>query len=533
MSYFYEAEAVRQAARGGWLAILEQLAPALGEAIEKAPRHVDCPFPAHGGKKDFRLFRDAAETGGGVCTCGTSHDGFEMLMKINGWSFKDALREVGDLIGAERKEIHKKKRDKPSQSASLQSSPEQTTERGKPRRTVKGRLLAFGPAPYRFDEKESCSFFAKVEIRKDVETVLWSVDLERALGNAGAQTDDIVVLRLYEKQPVTIQLPKRKGSEAREQTVHKNIWECQNLTPRAVTATAEQDTQKPVRSAEKQTSQATTNEESLTASSSPEWLEEAKAKAAKREKARKRNDERIQGNQAEQWGRCIGINSSLASPVHSYLRGRGITLRLNNISSDDVRFSSGLDYYEENEEKHYEKIGVFPALVAAVRSPEGEILTLHRTYLTPTGEKANVENPRKMMAVPDSVSLKGGAIRLGEPDNGVLGVSEGLETALAATQGTGIPCWSTVNAVLLAQFEPPANVHTVVVFADKDHSNTGEVAAEQLRVKLEASGIKVKVLMPQQIIPNGEKGIDWNDVLVKHGMLGFPPRGIIRALRSA
>ncbi|WP_286597389.1 DUF7146 domain-containing protein [Thiopseudomonas alkaliphila] len=529
MSYFYEAEAVRKAARGGWLAILGQLAPVLSEAIEKSPRHVDCPFPGHGGKKDFRLFKDVAETGGGVCTCCTSHDGFELLMKINGWSFKETLRSVGDLIGAEKKMM---RGNKSEVQASPKPSHTEAKKSGKPRRTIKGRILAFGPAPYRFDEKESSSYFVRVEVSTDVERVLWSVDLERALGNADVQAGDLVILRLYEKQPVQIQLPKRKGSDSeQEKTVYKNIWECQNLTPRVVTE-AEQENE-PESSGEINVCSTPEKTQSKNAGSDPQWLQEAKKKAEKREQARKINDKRIQSSHADLWSKCIAINSSLASPVRSYLHGRGITLRRLNIDSSNVRFASALEYYEENEEKRYVKIGEYPALVAAVKSPQGEILTLHRTYLTPEGNKADVDNPRKMMAIPNTVSLRGAAIRLGEPKNGVLGVAEGLETALSATQGTGIPCWSTINAVLLAQFEPPEDVHTVVVFADKDLSSTGEIAAEQLRVRLEAVGVKVKVLMPQQVIPQGEKGIDWNDVLTKYGMLGFPVRGMISKLQSA
>ena len=54
--------------RGRWLDIFRAFAPALDDACLRVGRHVPCPV--HGGKDGFRLFEDAAETGGGICnTC--------------------------------------------------------------------------------------------------------------------------------------------------------------------------------------------------------------------------------------------------------------------------------------------------------------------------------------------------------------------------------------------------------------------------------------------------------------------------------
>ena len=74
-----EACDVRQLAAGRWTEILEAVAPALEPALRRPGRHVPCPV--HGGKDGFRLFRDVAQTGGGICnTCGAFHDGFAVLM---------------------------------------------------------------------------------------------------------------------------------------------------------------------------------------------------------------------------------------------------------------------------------------------------------------------------------------------------------------------------------------------------------------------------------------------------------------------
>jgi putative DNA primase/helicase len=95
-------EQVRYASRGQWLWILSALAPALNIAIERFCRsksaHVPCP--CHGGKDGFRLFNNAAETGGGICnSCGSFTDGFELLCWINGWTKSQCLQMVANQVG--------------------------------------------------------------------------------------------------------------------------------------------------------------------------------------------------------------------------------------------------------------------------------------------------------------------------------------------------------------------------------------------------------------------------------------------------
>ena len=56
--------------------------------------------PVHGGKDGFRLFSNYQENGACVCnTCGEFRDGFKTLEWINGWSFFEALKHVGALLG--------------------------------------------------------------------------------------------------------------------------------------------------------------------------------------------------------------------------------------------------------------------------------------------------------------------------------------------------------------------------------------------------------------------------------------------------
>jgi hypothetical protein len=170
-------------------------------------------------------------------------------------------------------------------------------------------------------------------------------------------------------------------------------------------------------------------------------------------------------------------------------------------------------------------------MVAVVRGPDGKAVSLHRTWLTPDGRKAPLAQPRREVARPSYFSTHGAAIRLGMPGE-VLGVAEGIETALSAQQACGFAVWSTLNATLMAQLVVPQEVRTVVIFADKDRTvngkHAGQSAASSLAQRLVSEGRDVLICIPPDSIDEGSKGIDWNDVLMRHGPQGFP--GYLRRL---
>ncbi len=144
----------------------------------------------------------------------------------------------------------------------------------------------------------------------------------------------------------------------------------------------------------------------------------------------------------------------------------------------------------------------YPAMLAKVTAPNDDPCTIHRTYLTSNGGKAPVEAPRRMMP---GVIAKGAAVRLTLPA-AVLGIAEGIETALSATELTGISCWAALNASMLRTWEPPKSVTRVVIFADNDKKFTGQAAAYDLAHRLSTKGYDVDVRVP------GGAGEDWNDV---------------------
>ncbi len=200
--------------------------------------------------------------------------------------------------------------------------------------------------------------------------------------------------------------------------------------------------------------------------------------------------------------------------TQAYFKSRGLNIGL--VANQDVRLVDELIY---GSDKNGAMIRC-PGFICAVRNASGEIQTLHRFYLTEDGAKAAVDNPRKLMGIANHKSVSGASIQFGRPNDGILGIAEGLETALSVVAATGMSCWSAISAHGIESFEPSVGVHTVVVFADKDRSLTGARAATALKERLETSGIKVIRVFPKAEISEGSKSIDWNDVLVAGG--SFP-----------
>ncbi len=132
----------------------------------------------------------------------------------------------------------------------------------------------------------------------------------------------------------------------------------------------------------------------------------------------------------------------------------------------------------------------------------GERAALHRTWLDRDhAGKARVTMPRKMLGNMPT----GAAVRLME-HQAVLGIAEGIETAISASILFRVPVWAALTAGLLETWIPPATVTTVYVFGDNDGSNTGQAAAYALARRLKLGGLTVAVEIPQIT------GWDWNDV---------------------
>lgn len=188
----------------------------------------------------------------------------------------------------------------------------------------------------------------------------------------------------------------------------------------------------------------------------------------------------------------------------TYLRSRGLVLD---------PYPSMLRWIMDAPYTHADKSRTLhPAMLALFVGADTAERTLHVTYLTEDGRKADLAPPRKLAPGPVP---RGGAVRLRNSCD-TLGVAEGIETALSAMILHDIPVWATLTAGALIKFQPPPNVRNLVVFADNDVSFTGQTAGYSLAHRLKTDGLSVEVRMPDAAYA-GPKGADWNDVVMAGG----------------
>jgi hypothetical protein len=136
-------------------------------------------------------------------------------------------------------------------------------------------------------------------------------------------------------------------------------------------------------------------------------------------------------------------------------------------------------------------------MVAAVQRPDGKIVSVQTTLLTPAGRKASVAIPRLTTG-----ALGSGAIRFGKATD-VLGLAEGIESAASAMQLTGVPTWACLGASRMHSVAVPDHVRELHLFGD--HDVPGQAALE--RTAYEHRHKRVVLRFP----PDGCG--DWNDFL--------------------
>ncbi len=208
----------------------------------------------------------------------------------------------------------------------------------------------------------------------------------------------------------------------------------------------------------------------------------------------KRDDDYLRKTIANMW--AAGVPVTVGDPVDIYLQRRKLAIR-----SPALRYLAKCRYHETGEEPRW-----LPAMLASVIGPTGDMINIHRTYLTLEGSKADVRTVRKMMPGPVPHAS---AIRLTKAF-ARLGVAEGVETALAASQLYGMPVWSVVNSSMMLSFQPPVEVGELHIFADNDKVYGGQSAAYAL-----AHRVSVSPLAPRSVAVHvpPHPGTDWNDVL--------------------
>lgn len=146
--------------------------------------------------------------------------------------------------------------------------------------------------------------------------------------------------------------------------------------------------------------------------------------------------------------------------------------------------------------------GFYPAMIAAMRSVDGDVIAAHCTFLDlKTDNKVRGDGIRDRLIFG---SCKGGAIRLAEATDRVA-VCEGIEDGLSIMQCSDWPVWVTGGTSNMRAVKIPVTVHEVMVCADSDEA--GIAAAHDLAQRLVREGKRVRIATP----PAPYK--DFNDML--------------------
>lgn len=225
--------------------------------------------------------------------------------------------------------------------------------------------------------------------------------------------------------------------------------------------------------------------------------EESPAERRKRQEAERRERARKLAFCANVWRETVEAE---ASPVATYLRGRGITgpipraLRFHPAAPMSYPWNAG-----EGRE-----LLTLPAMVAVATAEDGKSAAgLHITALAPDGSgKAALRNPRRMFG-----ELGGAVVQLAAfpGEGGTLAVAEGIETALSYRDLSGAPTWAALSTSGLRRFTPPRGLRLLIVAADRDDGGEGMEAA---KFCAERAARRCEAII--QAAPEGQ---DWNDAL--------------------
>jgi phage/plasmid primase-like uncharacterized protein len=199
-------------------------------------------------------------------------------------------------------------------------------------------------------------------------------------------------------------------------------------------------------------------------------------------------EERDRMRQAQEIAR--GMLPAAGTLAERYLRNRGIRIRLPPV----IGFAPKLYFGPARRQ--------LPALVAVLHDSGGRQIAVQRTFLdTESGRKAEPASEAKRTLGP----MHDCAVKLSRPSR-VLGLAEGLETALSASQLFSIPIWATLGNARFTAVKLPPEVEQLVLFADNGKDGRVDPRALQAAEELDHRGIAVVIEAPE-----GVK--DWNDHL--------------------
>lgn len=185
------------------------------------------------------------------------------------------------------------------------------------------------------------------------------------------------------------------------------------------------------------------------------------------------------------WQHCQDARGTL---VETYLRSRRIHVQI----PDDIRLHPRL--------RHLPTGTAWPGMVAAVRDAGGALVALHRTYLRPDGMGKAEIDPTKMTLGP----VGGCSVHL-TPAGPHMIVAEGIESALSAMGGAGLPTWAALSTGGIRKLILPPLPSASIVTIAADNDPVGLDAARVAAQRWITEGRTVRIAKPPAPF------VDWND----------------------
>jgi putative DNA primase/helicase len=193
------------------------------------------------------------------------------------------------------------------------------------------------------------------------------------------------------------------------------------------------------------------------------------------------------------WNEAQPILGTIAA---TYLASRNYQLTEAVIAADSLRFHPVCPFGH----------CFFPAMIGLMRDAiSADPVGIQRTALQDDGLGKRVlpdRMPPKMMLGP----AKHAAVMLQHASK-MVGVAEGIETALSASQVFRVPVWSAMSADGVASFPIVYGIRKLMIFPD--HDEAGLIAAKTCARRHAKGGIEVEIRCPPKM------NTDWNDFVIE------------------
>jgi putative DNA primase/helicase len=135
------------------------------------------------------------------------------------------------------------------------------------------------------------------------------------------------------------------------------------------------------------------------------------------------------------------------------------------------------------------------ALLIGVNCGEtGLIRAIQRILLNPDGTPKRRPDGSKLKLACGPIAGRAARFAWHPDPQGRWALAEGAETALAAAQLLGVPCWASLGASNMPRVAPPAWARSATVCAD--HDDAGLRSAQEAARRLRERGIEVRIITP-------------------------------------